>query len=66
MSNVEQNMEDIVKDYEEKKEVVEKEIQQIEQRLVYLRAAQHQIIGALDFARNVQNGHEESEEIETS
>ena len=66
MSNVEQAMEDAIKDYQEKQEAVEKEIAQLEQRLVLLKAVQQQIIGALGFAQNVQNGKEESEEaVET-
>ena len=66
MSNVEQAMEDAIKDYQEKQEAVEKEIDQLEQRLVLLKAVKQQIIGALGFAQNVQNGKEEPEEaVET-
>ena len=66
MSNVEQAMEDAIKDYQEKQEAVEKEIDQLEQRLVLLKAVKQQIIGALGFAQNVQYGNEESEEaVET-
>ena len=66
MSNVEQAMEDAVKDYEEKQEAVEKEISQLEQRLVLLNSVKQQIIGALGFAQNMQNGKEKSEEaVET-
>lgn len=63
MSNVEQAMEDMVKSYEEKQEAVEKEIDQLEQRLVLLNSVKQQIIGALGFAQNVQNGKEEPEEV---
>ena len=66
MSNVEQAMEDAIKDYQENQEAVEKEIDQLEQRLVLLNSVKQQIIGALGFAQNVQNGKEESEEaVET-
>ena len=63
MSSVEQAMEDMVKSYEEKQEAVEKEIDQLEQRLVLLNSVKQQIIGALGFAQNVQNGKEEPEEV---
>ncbi len=63
MSNVEQAMEGMVKSYEEKQEAVEKEIDQLEQRLVLLNSVKQQIIGALGFAQNVQNGKEEPEEV---
>ena len=63
MSNIEQVMEDMVKDCEEKQEAVEKEIAQLEQRLVLLNSVKQQIIGALGFAQDVQNGKEEPEEV---